>query len=327
MDRVSPDAAVLALAIIDATLVALFFLFRVLPWSSRGPWRLVWMLATLTSMCFILGEAQAAVVGGEALAPEHQGPLFGAILSASAAFIFVYLHGPRSLERERAEQERELHSRSEYMSIVAHELRNPLVAISSAARVLARGGGDAGSTASGIADEARAALALVDGLTDLASIEAGRLVSALRPLDLAAVVRETVRSAHAEREITLAGVDSALRVLGDERRLAEVIRNLISNAVKYSPAGTPIEVLAGLTPDQQSAVVSVRDHGSGVPPAERGKLFQKFARLSTAGGTRGSGLGLYICREIVRDHRGELTADWPPGGGSIFSFTIPLDRR
>lgn len=96
----SPDSAVLALGTIDATLVALFFLFRVLPWSRPGPWRLIWVFASLTSIFFILGELEAGNLGGEALALAHQGPLFVAILCASAGFILAYLHGPRSVAVE-----------------------------------------------------------------------------------------------------------------------------------------------------------------------------------------------------------------------------------
>jgi signal transduction histidine kinase len=96
------------------------------------------------------------------------------------------------------------------------------------------------------------------------------------------------------------------------------------HAAKYSPADSEVQVILGVSADRRSAIVQVRDTGPGIPPAERGRLFQKFARLSTAGGTRGSGLGLFISREIVRDHGGELWVDWPPGGGSVFSFSVPL---
>ena len=71
MARVSADSAVLALAIVDATLVALFFLFQVLPWATPGPWRLIWIFASLTSIFFILAEVQAGLVGGEALSLAH----------------------------------------------------------------------------------------------------------------------------------------------------------------------------------------------------------------------------------------------------------------
>ncbi len=90
--------SIVLLAVIDALLVALFFLFRVLPWSSPGPWRLIWGLASLTAVAFMLAELAATLTGGSALNSEHQGPLFLAILAATACFIFAYLHGHRVTE-------------------------------------------------------------------------------------------------------------------------------------------------------------------------------------------------------------------------------------
>ena len=155
-------------------------------------------------------------------------------------------------------------------------------------------------------------------------MESGRLRTALVRIDLDAVVRATVATFDQARPVDVRGAGSPLYALGDERRIAQVVRNLVNNAVKYSQAGSPVEISVGLSADRLAASVSVRDHGPGVPPAERPRLFEKFRRLSTAGATRGSGLGLYISRQIARDHGGELTADWPPGGGSVFTFSLPL---
>lgn len=90
---------VVVLAIVDAMLVAVFFLFRVLPWAEPGPWRAIWMLATLAATLFCLGEAWAMVQGGTAVSFEVQAPMFGAILAMTACFILVYLHGARISER------------------------------------------------------------------------------------------------------------------------------------------------------------------------------------------------------------------------------------
>lgn len=228
-----------------------------------------------------------------------------------------------ALRSQQLQLERELKTRAEYTSLVAHELRNPLVSISAAARTFGRHK-DQTTLAEGIAAESGAALELLDSLSDVASIEAGRLRSALQRMDLAELVRSVVSAAdHGDHELRLHNAQEGVVVLGDPHRLAQVLKNLLSNAVKYSPAGTPIDVTLGLSGDRALAVVTVRDQGPGVPPPERDRLFQKFARLSTAGGTRGSGLGLYICRQILRDHDGELHADWPSGGGSVFSFELP----
>jgi diguanylate cyclase (GGDEF)-like protein len=86
---------IVVLAILDAVLVCMFFLFRVLPWSKPGPWRLIWIIATLTAALFSLGEASALVQRGTAIAFEVQGPLFGALLALTTCFMLVYLHGSR----------------------------------------------------------------------------------------------------------------------------------------------------------------------------------------------------------------------------------------
>ena len=216
---------------------------------------------------------------------------------------------------------------ADHLSIVMHELRNPLVGIEAAARILAKDlkAHPAGKQASAIASETRHMLALLESVADAEAAAAGRLRSILGPLDLAVLVAETIETIHLNGHPTIVrGTDEPVRVRGDDRRLRQVLRNLLTNAALYSPPDAPIEVTVGVDPRRGMATVEVRDHGPGIPPLERPRLFRKFARLSTAGGTRGSGLGLYVCRAIIRDHHGELTFDSPAGGGSAFSFSVPL---
>ena len=263
-----------------------------------------------------------------------------AVLAVSAVFVSWLMDEVRkamrisSADRERLASEQEVANelkraqnvRQEYLSVLAHELRNPLNAINAAARVLAKeiAGSNGEGTARGIATEAHHAMELLDGLTDVASLESGRMRMALRPIDLSAVLTETAGPMVNGHKISLRGAEHPISVLGDDRRLGQVIRNLISNAAKYSPADAEVQVSLGISADRKNAIVQVRDAGPGIPPAERVRLFEKFARLSTAGATRGSGLGLFISRGIVRDHGGEMWADWPAGGGSVFSFSVPL---
>lgn len=234
------------------------------------------------------------------------------------------------VRRQRGELQREATLREEYIALVGHELRNPLAGIKAAAGVLAgpiTGSERATKLAAGIGAEAAAGLQLLDDLAVVTTLESGRLSSALIPIDLAELAERTVTAAeHGDRRIGFSGSGAGLRVLGDEHRIAQVIRNLLSNAAKYAPTEASIEVTVGITRDRDAAVITVRDHGAGIPPAERERLFQKFARLSTAGTARGSGLGLYISQRIAADHGGRLVADWPPGGGTAFSLSIPLLR-
>ena len=278
----------------------------------------------------IVGFAIALV---NAIAMLPSGTMPATILGASQVILgsvgFAVIGAIAGRQRELAERvrsqaaalARELEQRREYTDVLAHELRNPLVAIRAAARTREH---DARHLEL-IAQEAARALELIDSLNDASSIEAGRMRSVLTPTDLVATVQGV---ADASRELAerlrLQLSDTPVVVNGDGERLGQVVRNLLTNAAKYAPGTSPVEVNVGVSADRRFGVVQVRDYGPGIPPAERPRLFERFARLSTAGGTTGSGLGLYISRGIIRDHDGELEAAWPSGGGSLFAFEIPL---
>jgi signal transduction histidine kinase len=216
--------------------------------------------------------------------------------------------------------------REDYLSLVIHELRNPLVGIDATARVLARelGSHPGSKRAAAIASEARHLLAMLESVADAEAAAAGRLRSHLRPVDLVALVRETVAGMHFDgRVVTIAGADEPLMVHADVGRVRQVLTNLLVNAAQYSPPATPIDVVVRADPRRGSASVEVHDRGPGIPAGERRRLFKKFTRLSTADGTRGSGLGLYICRAIVAEHGGRIAFEGG-GGRSTFAFTLPL---
>lgn len=216
--------------------------------------------------------------------------------------------------------------REDYLSLVIHELRNPLVGIDAAARVLARdlGPHPGSARASGIAAEARHLLGLLESVADAEAAAAGRLKSRPRSIDLAALVRETVARTHLEDHPISVSAEGPITVRADAERIRQVVVNLLMNAAHYSPAGTPIDI--AVTPRSSSAQVEIRDQGPGIPASERRKLFQKFTRLTTADGTRGSGLGLYICRAIVEDHGGEIGYA-RAGKASTFTFSLPLRTK
>lgn len=219
---------------------------------------------------------------------------------------------------------------SDYVAVLAHELSTPIISVGASAQVLAKelDGRDAQRKALAIAEEARQVYGLLESLSDLSALESGRLRLSIRSVDINALVRASASGVDAPAHHVVVDVpDEPIMVAADDRRIRQVIGNLIGNAAKYSAAGTQIEVRVGLCSDRTCALVQVRDHGPGIPPGERARIFDKFARLSTAGGTRGSGLGLHISRAIVFDHGGEIWGEWPAGGGSIFAFTIPLATR
>jgi signal transduction histidine kinase len=116
-------------------------------------------------------------------------------------------------------------------------------------------------------------------------------------------------------------VEPVLPVQADPERVALVFSNLLSNAIRHAPAKEPVEVRA--EPDGRVVRFFVTDHGPGIPEDQRQRVFEKFVRLPGAKG-QGLGLGLYISREIVLAHGGDLGVDGAPGGGSRFWFTLPV---
>jgi two-component system, OmpR family, sensor histidine kinase KdpD len=108
----------------------------------------------------------------------------------------------------------------------------------------------------------------------------------------------------------------------DDVLLEQVFINLLENAVKYTPAGTPVDISARATSD--AVVATVADRGPGIPAGEEGRIFEKFYRPAGVVTTSGIGLGLTICRGIITAHGGRIWAEQRAGGGAVFHFTIPL---
>jgi two-component system phosphate regulon sensor histidine kinase PhoR len=129
---------------------------------------------------------------------------------------------------------------------------------------------------------------------------------------------------HVPETISLSlDVDGAPKISCDENKLRQVLVNLVDNAVKYSPGGGHVELR--VRNGDGSCVIDVVDQGLGIPPAERERIFEKFYRLDPqqTHGVGGSGLGLYICRELVERMDGRLSVESEPGKGSRFTLELP----
>ena len=159
--------------------------------------------------------------------------------------------------------------------------------------------------------------------TDTSRIDAGTFSYTFRDVDLGVLVDETVAAAELAHEpvsIASAVTPGLPRVEGDPARLRQVLTNLIENAVKYSPEGSPVEVRAAAV--NGHVRVEVADHGSGIAPADQRLIFERFGRVY---GTSkpGTGLGLYIARAIAEAHGGTLEVSSEPGAGSTFTLDLP----
>jgi signal transduction histidine kinase len=167
---------------------------------------------------------------------------------------------------------------------------------------------------------------MINDMLDLDRIEAGRLTLRVEPVDVNLVLQGAVDRAHASSEVhqfTTALDPSEPIVHCDADRLAQIISNLLTNAVKYSPDGGVIEVDSRVT--EGFVEVSVRDHGLGIAPEFAKRLFSRYERYEkTSGKVIGTGLGLAIARQIVEMQGGRIWVDTTVGEGSEFHFTLPL---
>jgi signal transduction histidine kinase len=212
-----------------------------------------------------------------------------------------------------------------FISMVAHELATPVTGVIGRAQLALRRARRSREQRALVAIEAEAQQIahLVNDLRDAARAGAGRFEIDSRVIELVALVSHVVerqRQPNRRRDILLTGV-GALAVTCDPERIGQVIGNLVSNALKYSPAEAPVRI--DILADGGEAVIAVTDSGIGIPDVERDRLFQPFSRLSGARGFVGTGLGLYISRAIVEAHGGTIDVVSVEGRGSTFTVRLP----
>jgi len=231
--------------------------------------------------------------------------------------------------RDVTERERTETMRRRFVSDVSHELRTPIAAIRAAVETLADENELPPDLARlmGILERQSAEMeALVSDLTDLSQIESGAVKLAIEPISLKpllmSVVRDLASAAGTRGVAVVVEADEHLELLGDRRRISQVFRNLVDNAVKFSPPGQRVDVLAeGGAP----LVVHVVDRGIGIPRTEQDRIFQRFYRVdpSRAKSVPGTGLGLAIVKHLLILHGGTIRVDSEPGKGSRFTITLP----
>ncbi len=232
----------------------------------------------------------------------------------------------------RLEEMNEL--RNEFVAIVAHDLRAPMMSISGFAHLLI----DMWDTTSDdekieylkiIARSTENMAEFVEDALQVARIEAGEYIYDIDAFDIRSLVQRALDEAdgaNVDRRFELIASGDIPLVLGDADRQWQILTNLLSNAVKFSPAEEPITV--GLSCIGDSVQVAITDRGIGIANDDISKLFQKFGRLSTPGVKKipGTGLGLYICKTLVETQGGQIWCESSPGQGSTFFFTIPVAR-
>ncbi|HEY8643596.1 MAG TPA: ATP-binding protein [Candidatus Dormibacteraeota bacterium] len=213
--------------------------------------------------------------------------------------------------------------RQEFVANLSHELKTPLTALRLAAESLE---GHPPEDArhrftERIVIEADRLAAIVDNLRQLAEIEAGRALVESSPVEVEAVLREvTQRAGGRPVELT---VSEGLVVEADRAKLAQALGNLLDNAAKFSPPGTPIEVSA--EPAGGEVRITVRDHGNGISPEHWDRVFERFYKVDPARNREvpGTGLGLAIVKHLVLLQGGRVWTEAAPGGGQLFGMALP----
>jgi two-component system, OmpR family, sensor histidine kinase KdpD len=219
--------------------------------------------------------------------------------------------------------------RNSLLAALSHDLRTPLTVLIGLADVLALGtpplSAEQRDTAQSIQDEARRMSALVTNLLDMARIESGDVTLNLQWQSFEEVVGAVLNAMHLVLKMheVIVRIPRDLPLVRFDAMLIErVLANLLENVSKYTPAGTVVTLSAEVLDDDLS--VSVADNGPGLPKGREEAVFQKFARGERESATPGVGLGLPICRAIIDAHGGKITGRSRPGGGAIFTFTLPL---
>ena len=225
-------------------------------------------------------------------------------------------------------------TRSDFVATASHELRTPLAAVYGAVRTLRRDDveltdADRAQFLEMIESEATRLAKIVDQILLAGQLDADAVEFELVECDLEEVAAGVIDSAalHLPASISLdLSVDGAAPIRCDENKLRQVLVNLVDNAVKYSPEGGRVELR--VRSENGSCLIEVADEGLGIPEDERERIFEKFYRLDPqqTQGVGGSGLGLYICRELVERMNGRLRVESEPGKGSRFTVELPLRR-
>jgi signal transduction histidine kinase len=261
---------------------------------------------------------------------------------ALAAALLVGLLQRRVLERvvrEREHGERMAtleRVKAQFLNVASHELRGPLGVVSGYVSMVQDGsfGGldsvDMRRVAPVIAQKVTEMNTLVNEMLDTARLEESRLTLQLSTVDLGEVVQRAVDAvtplATQKHEVIYARPRESVPVSADPVRIAIVVTNLLQNAVKYSPEGGVVQCFVAVDEQTDTALVSVWDHGLGIAEADMPRLFSRFGRLVTRENSHipGTGLGLYLARELARLHSGDITVRSTPGAGSCFTLVLPL---
>ncbi|MCU7374121.1 PAS domain S-box protein [Paucibacter sp. O1-1] len=275
------------------------------------------------------GQRRDMVVTKVMVRDEHGEP---AGILATLMDVSEFRDAERATREARDVAEEASRAKSEFVANMSHELRTPLQSILGFSELGMMRGREQPKLMSMFTDihaSGQRMLALVNDLLDVSKIESAVGTFDLERCDLRGLVQSVLRELQpliARRQLCLsvALTEEPLSAKVDPLRFQQVVRNVLANAIKFSPEGAELQVRGELTP-QGEIHLSVTDQGPGIPPAELESIFEAFVQSShTKDGSGGTGLGLAICRKIIEIHGGRIHATNREGGGSVFHIYLPL---
>ncbi len=228
------------------------------------------------------------------------------------------------------------HLKDDFIGLAAHELRNPLAVLQGLVQLLLAESAHGRET---LSVEVREALESIDqasrrmgelttDLLDVTRLQAGRLELYLEATDLIALVKRVVRRLQltTEHQLNISTQAEYLIASVDVKRMEQVIINVLENAIKYSPHSSSVEIVLQTDQMAENAIISIQDTGIGIPVDQQSRIFGRFMRAENAQrqGIPGTGLGLYLCRELVERHGGRIWFSTCEGEGTTFFLSIPL---
>lgn len=254
------------------------------------------------------------------------------VVTGLATLFLLVLAGAYFIGRAASREVAVARLESDFVASVSHEFRTPITALRQLSELLVSGRVESDEDRQeyyrALAQASERLHRLVEGLLTFGRLEAGEMPFRFEPLDAAEWLRSVVEEFKRDAGARGVGIDvhtdgSAPRLRADPAALGCVISNLLDNAVKYSPAGSPIRV--ELSRDDRRVVIRVRDQGLGISESEQELIFRRFVRGTAAktAGIRGAGVGLAMARRIANAHGGDVTVDSRPGRGSTFTVLLP----
>jgi len=233
------------------------------------------------------------------------------------------------LQEELEDLKRQMQLQEDFVSTISHELRTPLGFIKGYSTSLLRQDTSWDEETQKeflmiIDEEADRLSLLIENVLESARLQSKTLPLRFQPLRLDGVLRDVIlriRARHRDLDVN-AQLESVPSVFGDGVRLAQVFENLFTNALKYAP-GSPIEILLNQVGDK--IVISFIDHGPGIAKESLPLIFERFYRVRGEKTVTGTGLGLYICKQIIQAHRGKIWAESTPGQGTTFLIELPIN--